>query len=95
MDLGEGVMLLTEKEARKNWCPHVRTQWISREVGPFADVSEARQVLADTSGPRCATTKCMGWRFTDQHAYAISTDDNGKKTRRRVYKGYCGLAGRP
>ena len=53
------------------------------------------QAFASQESAVCAGLACMAWRFTDQHTYTISTDDNGKKTRRRVYKGYCGLAGRP
>lgn len=104
--MGEGVMLLTEREARKNWCPHSRVV-SAIETGPAeplslqTNVSYNRIRITGTGGTTlwqnapCIASECMAWRFTDQHTYAVSTDDNGKKTRRRVYKGYCGLAGRP
>jgi len=35
---------------------------------------------------RCLNSKCMAWRQSDKYAM---------QNRKRVYKGYCGLAGKP
>lgn len=35
---------------------------------------------------QCKASRCMAWRQTDKYAM---------QNRKRVYKGYCGLAGRP
>ena len=79
---------MTEDEAKKKWCPFVRT-------GLTAGMAVNRHV-ADSRGAidgvfdetRCLGSGCMMWKWLSPTAHTIARGAQEIKT-----KGYCGLSG--
>lgn len=101
--------MLTEDEAKKKWCPHVR---LGDEQGVSASINRAwGRGCPDAA--RCIASECMAWRWGPMaelheidHAYGIPIHDHpladerylGEKPTKPTRfverpKGYCGLAG--
>ncbi|MDR3439848.1 hypothetical protein [Telmatospirillum sp.] len=98
-------MLMTEEEARKKWCPHVR-------FAATADESNAANRWNDANGNppscRCLASECMSWRWLwldpngpnvrlPEDCAAATTGEVHKRITNETYEpaGFCGLAGRP
>lgn len=76
---------MTEDEARKKWCPMVRTgltagMAVNHHVGSSHDSPQAGDVHDET---RCIASDCMMWR--QYKTAGCGPDDHAS--------GYCGLAG--
>ncbi len=87
-------MLLTEKEARGKWCPHVRLRVLDRahaetmafnRVVKKAGPHDARD---DVEFTHCIGSGCSQWRWPAAGSGQL-TNSAGERV------GYCGLAGRP
>lgn len=100
-------MILTEKEARTKWCPHVRVVEgdDDRLHGPFNRYhSGLGYSTVDGKEARCLASDCMAWRWAykevDRHSYR---HDFGKMLEPVVVRadkdtafcGFCGLSGVP
>ena len=68
-------MLLTEREAREHWCPHVRHEFEERPSGsfnraPYADnainLGEGETVDDGEYLCNCIASGCMMWRWSDK-----------------------------
>ena len=76
--------MMTEEQARKKWCPHVRHEGNSVTFnrgtahGPLNDHPGNVGTLCN-----CIASDCMSWRWDH---------DANRDFRER---GYCGLAGKP
>ncbi len=79
-------MMLTEKEARKKWCPFARVtdtgcatnRHAGRKKRPDGKVSILR------SNAMCIASECMAWRTGLLECFEDMDD-----------LGYCGIAGKP
>lgn len=71
-------MHMTEDEARKKWCPHVR---FGNEAGCNRNTAPEGSGGALTN---CIASECMAWRW----AWVSGWPDHFSVTH-----GYCGLAG--
>ena len=91
-------MTLTEKEARKKWCPYAKSGVIPTE----RVIDRDKQIYHG----RCIASACMAWRWTHMRHFAepantsdLYPDNKGYLARKngddmeRI--GYCGLAGAP
>ena len=71
--------MMTEAEARKKWCPHVRfSQWAEGILNNRGDLNGKHDCLA---------SECMAWRW---RVTGVDDDDNDIHD-----FGYCGLGGKP
>lgn len=84
-------MLTTETEARKKWCPMVRTarrEEIHPDEGGAVVVAgcntDAMGGIRVPNSCRCVASDCAMWRHQRPRTMSDPTD-----------LGYCGLAGRP
>lgn len=80
-------MFLTEDEAKKKWCPMVRTSGLI--CGEHGGVT-----VNDPSGnydTTCKGSDCMMWRWAIPPPH-ITQDDEGKNITDKT--GYCGLGGK-
>lgn len=95
--------MMTEDEARKKWCPHVRHPQFGN--------------TQDLQGTRCIASECMAWRSKEErsdypvdvspsepgwekcgHPFQDSYEDGTPSYSKQTYirrLGYCGLAGAP
>lgn len=76
---------MTEDEARKKWCPMVRTgltagMAVNHHIGSSRHIMQAGDVHDET---RCVASDCMMWRWRVVEVLWVSHTD-----------GYCGLAGK-
>lgn len=55
-------MLLTEKEAKEKWCPHVRIAVLAGHGGAACNTHPDRDIEADC---RCVSSRCAMWRWAD------------------------------
>lgn len=93
-------MILTEDEAKKKWCPEVRTgltagMAVNHHVGGVYGNKHAGDVHDET---RCIASGCMMWRWkgwnSDKYPsiYEAQKKDAGPDP---IRYGFCGKAGRP
>jgi len=74
-------MILTEKEARRKWCP--QTSYApspGEEIPNFA---------------RCIASDCMAWRWAKDEKRMLDDDGDPIGFGRGIVGGYCGFAGKP
>jgi hypothetical protein len=75
-------MRVTEKQARKMWCPFVRVEGNNRILNSLSDGFDAEHLYQ-----HCLGSTCMAWRpFNYSHLKGGEHVDA---------HGYCGIAGRP
>jgi hypothetical protein len=75
---------MTEEEAKKKWCPMVRTGLtMGMAVNHHVDMTPGGQGVHDET--RCIASDCMMWR---QYVVPIGKKDEF------AAGGYCGLAGK-
>lgn len=55
-------MLLTEKEAKEKWCPHVRIAVLAGHGGAACNTHPDPYIDADC---RCAGSRCAMWRWSE------------------------------
>ena len=76
--------MVTEKEAKLRWCPHVRAA--NDQNYPAENRTCAEGKVLRTTPPldwdRCIASECMMWRWESTINYMSSEG-----------KGFCGLAG--
>lgn len=77
------MAMITEKEAKKRWCPHARVM-----VDQDVEVSVNRSVRGGEPDPDCLclASDCMAWRW---ESYRKLDDREGDR------RGYCGAFGIP
>lgn len=75
-------MFLTEDEARKKWCPHVRAS--EGEHDNNAANCGTTEASRSPIYAKCIASDCSQWRRARMVITQEPTD-----------KGYCGIAGRP
>ena len=73
--------MMTEAEAKKKWCPHIRIT-----TGVIDSMSITNRCDTPTMTD-CIASECMAWRWM-KGDFAKPTEDRGAL-------GYCGLAGKP
>jgi hypothetical protein len=96
--------MLTEKEAKKKWCPFARAV-CHEEDGPKGAYNRLRldesvdvtteEMCSDTE-TRCIGSSCMAWRWehaTIEEVFPGEEGDIGREL--ETDTGYCGLAGPP
>lgn len=88
---------MTEEEARKKWCPHVRQSAVMRqEDGREHLITYNRSYTENLPGCRCIAADCMAWRWESKPIPGNRTNNDfdvpGSDT---PGIGYCGLAGKP
>ena len=71
---------MTEKEAKKKWCPMIRFQ-IGLDNAAWQGVAYTNrgEEMRPPESVRCITSECMMWRW-----YTLDKEE-----------GYCGLGGEP
>jgi hypothetical protein len=85
------MMLLTEDEARRRWCPFARSLAMLRS----APVAVNRHGDSLVPGSYCIGSACMAWRTAETPELTLADDAFLKRSKRRVANtGFCGLAGR-
>lgn len=88
-------MIVTEIQAKENWCPMVRHVMEAGPPGSFNRGQPSDPInnhpANDGSLCNCIGSACMMWRWYD-HENKHYHDDPAKKKPRR---GFCGMAGRP
>ena len=91
--------MITEDEAKKKWCPHVRHS--DSETDSVAVNRFGRHAIdPERSWNSCIGSACMAWRWKDLPP-VIASDDlqsipvSELEMRTKARRGYCGLSGRP
>lgn len=83
-------MILTEKEARKKWCPFARVKdngcSTNRHAGTHKRKDGKFSILRSNS--MCIASECMAWRWEEDNIERIRADG----PRDSEIRGYCGLA---
>ena len=89
---------MTEEEARKKWCPMMRTveKWEHGTTGPRNCVvnieGDKGEIVCDKLiGCQCIASDCMMWRPTDNETRPSAPDYVAAISEPA---GFCGLAGR-
>ncbi len=82
-------MLLTEEEAKKRWCPHVRVS-----NGPDGSWNRLTNSVTDHVSYDCIASECMAWRKRESAEFIIKADAEFKRSGARLQgtEGFCGLA---
>ncbi|MCB9993937.1 MAG: hypothetical protein H6873_09810 [Hyphomicrobiaceae bacterium] len=77
-------MLISETEARKKWCPHVRVEGNNRLHNTITG-----GVSHNDAAYLCVAGECMAWRsFHLRFSHGGDSADDPQH-------GYCGLSGEP
>ena len=80
--------MMTEAEARKKWCPHIRISGTDRQ--------SAMTNRCDTPTMTCCiASECMAWRWGPSTRWEHDADGNPTKAILEDSRGYCGLGGKP
>ena len=77
-------MLVTEKEAKKLWCPAARVS----DAGLGNRYPMVDDLASGMAFARCIARGCMYWRWGDEKKQVLPRDDEHRR-------GYCGVAGLP
>ena len=83
---------MTEDEASKVWCPHVRIGEITNRGTQIIPGKTTREMACT-----CLGSKCAAWRWTLSQEEIDRIAQNGAPNTASVMvpSGYCGLAGKP
>lgn len=85
------MLLLTEKEAKKRWCPMVRCESLV-EPNVASNRWYDEDLATNWSYSRCIASECMMWQWMGE-LEIIGVGEPAEE--QRVYeRGYCGLARR-
>jgi hypothetical protein len=74
--------MMTEAEAKKKWCPHIR---ITTGVHESMSITNRCDTPTMTN---CIASECMAWRWANERG--LRSDGASVPV-----TGYCGLAGKP
>lgn len=81
--------MLTEKEAKTKWCPHVRAHAYVPEGGVSVNRAYPDGVM-NIERACCIASACMAWRWAE-----MPIADESKFMGTVPGTGHCGLAGMP